>query len=110
LCDARTDIEADDLELMKDARVYFLADSFCLEDLKKFSLGRFRSKFAAFWANDKLADCIREIYECTRREDGGIRIAVIDTVKQHCKDLLLSQPFEKLVEAGEILHSIWFRY
>lgn len=85
---------------MKDARVYFLADSFFLPGLKEFSLGKFRSKIAALWTDDELANSIAEIYENTVSEDDGIRAAIIDTVKSHCKELLTRQPFLRLVEAG----------
>lgn len=94
------DSKVDDPEIMKDARVYLLADSYMLQGLKELSLEKFRLSFAALWASDELAECIAEIYGNTVHEDNGIRDAVIATVQKHCRQLLSNDAFRNLIESG----------
>lgn len=91
----------DDHELLKDPRVYFLADEFFLYDLKAVALEKFRSKLDELWVSERLSGCVAEIYENTASEsDDGIRAAVIDTCVQHADQLLLRKAFLSLIHEG----------
>ena len=66
-------------ELLKDPRVYFLGDSFLLDNLKTVAPGKFRGKLDKLWVSERLVNCIAEIYANTPSENSDVmRVAVID--------------------------------
>jgi hypothetical protein len=93
----------DDLELLRHPRVYALANTFRMEDLKSLSHGKFKLQLQEHWISDTLVDCIREVYSIST--DFGsfvIRDAVVEIASLHKKDLVQKRPFQELIrEVGD---------
>jgi len=92
------DLEAeDDLELLKDPRVYALADEFLMDDLKKLSLENFQSVLHELWISDTFVDCIQEVYNTTYRNNDHMREIVVQTSHDHLSKLWDQNRFQDLV-------------
>lgn len=91
---------SDDDELLKDSRVYFLADEFFLHDLKDLALKRFQNKIDQLWATNGLTACLQEVYANTLKKEEEIRVAAMRTVCTHVNDLLSMSSFRLLVAEG----------
>ena len=93
----------DDLELLRHPRVYALADTFRMEDLKSLLHGKFKLQLQEYWISDTFVDCIREVYSIST--DFGsfvIRDAVVEIASLHKKDLVQKRPFQELIrEVGD---------
>lgn len=91
----------DDPELLRDPRVYFLADSFFLDELKTLAQEKFMRKLDELWVSEGFTACVAEIYANTIPETGsGIRSAVINISVNHIDELLLRTTFVALVDGG----------
>lgn len=91
----------DDPELLKDPRVYFLADSFFLDELKTLAQEKFMRKLDEIWVSEGFTGCVAEIYTKTTLETGsGIRSAVINISVNHTNELLLRTTFVALIDGG----------
>ncbi|EOA85871.1 hypothetical protein ACJQWK_02967 [Exserohilum turcicum] len=93
------DIE-DDPALLKEPRVYALADMFFLEDLKAVAIAKLQHKLQDLWTNDSFPECIREIYATTPANDLGMRSAVVEIAKDHIKELGSKSIFKDLIREG----------
>ncbi|KAL7810868.1 hypothetical protein V8C26DRAFT_409592 [Trichoderma gracile] len=90
---------ADDDELIKDIRVYQLADYFRVEGLRDYALHNFESKIKHLWVSEGFVDCIREVYGAT---DLGyeMRKAILQVVRLHLGELWEKKAFRLLVREG----------
>ncbi|EGR52930.1 uncharacterized protein TRIREDRAFT_102952 [Trichoderma reesei QM6a] len=90
---------ADDDELIKDIRVYQLADYFRVEGLREYALHNFESKIKHLWVSESFVDCIREVYGAT---DLGyeMRKAILQVVRGHLGELWEKKAFRLLVREG----------
>ncbi|KAI0996112.1 hypothetical protein K3495_g12069 [Podosphaera aphanis] len=73
-----TDEFTDDPELLKDVRVYALADMFLIEDLKAISEAKFEKRIQNCQLDTPFIACVREVYINTHRDDSKMRSAVVD--------------------------------
>lgn len=90
----------DDLELLKEPRVYALADMFFLQDLKTVAIAKLKRKLQDLWKDDYFPDCIRYIYENTPDSDQAMRSAVVEVAKVHVKELVKKTSFKDLIYDG----------
>ncbi|KAF2002433.1 hypothetical protein P154DRAFT_462410 [Amniculicola lignicola CBS 123094] len=90
----------DDPPLLKDPRVYALADMFFLEDLKALSTIKMQKKLQTLWTCDSFPDCIREIYASTPNSDHAMRSAVIEVARVHVRELGKKAIFKDLIREG----------
>ena len=90
----------DDPALLKEPRVYALADMFFLKDLKTVTTAKLKKKLLNLWKDDSFPDCIREIYATTRDRDQAMRSAVVDIAKVHAKELVTKTAFKDLIHDG----------
>lgn len=97
---ARLTNQVDDDELLKDVRVYALANYFIVEGLKDFALQRFQAKVEKLWLSEKLVDCIRNIYDSTSDPDCKMRKTVVNTVYVHIDDLWQRKSLQDLLRDG----------
>ncbi|KAI0995650.1 hypothetical protein K3495_g12530 [Podosphaera aphanis] len=68
----------DDPELLKDVRVYGLADMFLIEKLKTLSEAKFKKRIQGCELDDSYFACVREVYEKTHKQDSQMRCMVVD--------------------------------
>ncbi|KAI1532888.1 BTB POZ domain-containing protein [Pyrenophora tritici-repentis] len=90
----------DDPALLKEPRVYVLANMFFLEDLKALATAKLQQKLQNLWTDDSFPDCIREIYATTLDSDHAMRSAVIEVAKAHVKELGRKSVFKDLIHEG----------
>jgi hypothetical protein len=90
----------DDPALLKDARVYALADMFFLPDLKALCTLKLTDKLHDQWSSESFPDCIREIYESTPQSDRTMKDAVVRVAKQHARELAEKDIFKDLIREG----------
>ncbi|KAJ6276571.1 hypothetical protein J3E71DRAFT_187155 [Bipolaris maydis] len=93
------DIE-DDPALLKEPRVYALAEMFFLEDLKAVAVAKLQQKLQDLWTSDSFPECIQEIYATTPENDVGMRSAVVEIAKVHVKELISKDIFKDLIREG----------
>ncbi|KAK5996850.1 hypothetical protein PT974_02195 [Cladobotryum mycophilum] len=67
----------DDEELVKDLRVYSLADYFIIDGLKTLALEKFKRKIREALLDDAFVDCVRNVYDATHNSDEPIRKTVV---------------------------------
>ncbi|KAJ6191976.1 hypothetical protein J3E72DRAFT_273869 [Bipolaris maydis] len=90
----------DDSALLKEPRVYTLADMFFLEDLKAVAIAKLQQKLKELWISDSFPECIREIYASTPENDVGMRSAVVEIAKVHVRELGGKDIFKDLIREG----------
>lgn len=90
----------DDDQLLRDVRVYALADYFDVAALKSHSLQIFETKVRDLWVSDSFVDCIREIYRTTDDPKCMMRKCVVDTSRAHLKKLMTGSPFRDFLSDG----------
>ncbi|KAL2002760.1 hypothetical protein VTN02DRAFT_6039 [Thermoascus thermophilus] len=88
----------DDEELMRDARVYVLADYFFMAALKEYAFKRFQEQIEKLWISESFVDCIREVYRTTNDDDKRMRDAVVQVAYSHVKELWPNKRFQDLVQ------------
>jgi hypothetical protein len=86
--------------LLKDPRVYALADMFFLEDLKALCTVKLQQKLQDLWASDSFPECVREIYASTSDSDQTMRSAIVEVVKIHVNELGEKAIFKDLIREG----------
>lgn len=86
--------------LLKEPRVYALADMFFLEDLKAVAIAKLQQKLQDLWKSDSFPECIREIYTTTPENDLGMRSAVVEMAKLHVRELVSKDKFKALICEG----------
>ncbi|KAF2676859.1 hypothetical protein K458DRAFT_396581 [Lentithecium fluviatile CBS 122367] len=91
-----------DSPLLKDPRMYSLADMFFLDDLKALSALKLKEKLQLehLWTSDSFPDCVREVYSCTPNSDRGMRSAVVEVARAHTYQLGQKAMFRGLVGEG----------
>ncbi|KAL6880824.1 hypothetical protein J3F83DRAFT_719954 [Trichoderma novae-zelandiae] len=89
----------DDDELIKDIRVYQLADYFKVEGLKEYALQNFESKIKHLWVSEGFVDCIRDVYGATNL-GYEMRKAILQTARSHLGELWEKKAFRLLVREG----------
>ncbi|KAF2181491.1 hypothetical protein K469DRAFT_589178 [Zopfia rhizophila CBS 207.26] len=97
--DLSNDFE-DDPPLLKDPRVYALADMFFLEDLKALSTAKLQLKLQDLWTSDSFPECVREIYASTPNSDRAMRSAVVEVARVHVRELGKKAIFKDLIREG----------
>ncbi|KAH7119540.1 hypothetical protein B0J11DRAFT_582072 [Dendryphion nanum] len=90
----------DDSPLLKDPRVYALADIFFLKDLKTLSTTKLQRKLQDLWTSDSFPECIREVYASTPSSDRAIRSTVVEVVSVRKLDLGKKAIFKDLIHEG----------
>ncbi|KAF2187414.1 hypothetical protein K469DRAFT_489988, partial [Zopfia rhizophila CBS 207.26] len=90
----------DDPPLLKDPRVYALADMFFLDDLKALSTAKLQLKLQDLWTSDLFPECIREIYASTPDNDRAMRAAVVEVASVHVHELGMKAIFKDLIREG----------
>lgn len=90
----------DDPALLKEPRVYALADMFFLEDLKAVAVAKLQQKLQDLWTSDSFPECIREIYATTPENDLGMRSAVVEVAKVHVRELGSKDILKDLIREG----------
>ncbi|QYT01610.1 BTB domain-containing protein [Trichoderma simmonsii] len=91
---------ADDEDLLKDIRVYQLADYFQIESLKNYAFQNFKTRIQALWVSENLIDCIREVYELPSNVSYEMRIVVAKIARKHLVDLWDKKTFRNLIREG----------
>ncbi|KAH5617516.1 hypothetical protein HBI23_255110 [Parastagonospora nodorum] len=90
----------DDPSLLKEPRVYALADMFFLEDLKALATVKLQQKLQDLWTSDSFPGCIREIYATTRENGCAMRSAVVEVATKHVSELGQKIVFKDLIREG----------
>lgn len=90
----------DDPALLKEARVYALANMFFLEDLKAFATAKLQQKLEELWTSESFPECIREVYATTPESDRAMRSAVVEVAKDHVRELGKMVLFKDLLREG----------
>jgi len=86
--------------LLKDPRVYALADMFFLDDLKALSTAKLQLKLQDLWTSDLFPECIREIYASTPDSDRAMRAAVVEVASVRIHELGMKAIFKDLIREG----------
>lgn len=90
----------DDPALLKEPRVYALADMFFLKDLKALATAKLKQKLEVLWADNSFPECIREVFATTPDGDHAMRSAVVEVAKMHMKELGKKDVFKDLIHEG----------
>ncbi|KKP05169.1 hypothetical protein THAR02_02764 [Trichoderma harzianum] len=91
---------ADDEDLLKDIRVYELADYFQIENLKQYAFLNFKARLKTLWVSDNIIDCIREVYKLPSNLSYGMRIEIAKLARKHLVDLWDKKTFRNLIREG----------
>ena len=78
--------------MLKDPRVYALADMFFLKDLKVLALTKMKYRLKVGWQIKSFRICVEEIYAITR-SSCSMRLAVARIAAGHGKDLQKEEAF-----------------
>ncbi|KAI1002052.1 hypothetical protein K3495_g6151 [Podosphaera aphanis] len=81
----------DDPELLKDVRVYGLADTFLIDGLKSLSETKFSKKIRGCKLDDAFATCVQEVYKTSTSGASQMRIDVVKVATKKSK--LLAQEY-----------------
>ncbi|KAF9728662.1 hypothetical protein PMIN04_012955 [Paraphaeosphaeria minitans] len=95
-----TDRLEDDPELLRDTRVYALADMLLLGDLKALCVAKFKDKVRNLWNSDSFPDCVQEVYATTSHDDCNMRLAVLEVATAHARELRDKDIFTDLLREG----------
>ncbi|KAI1001651.1 hypothetical protein K3495_g6548 [Podosphaera aphanis] len=96
---------SDDPDLLKDVRVYALADMFLIEPLKALAESKFVKRTQDYQLDDSFFACVREVYKSTCRQDSPMRRAVAVVAVNKSKKL--AQNFiNKSIEEKENLNKL----
>lgn len=98
--DLSTNNFEDDPILLKDPRVYVLADMFLLEDLKALSTIKLQEKLKELWMSDSFPECIREIYASISDSKSKMRLVVVEIATAHAHELGKKEVFNDLLREG----------
>ncbi|KAF2807551.1 uncharacterized protein BDZ99DRAFT_392862, partial [Mytilinidion resinicola] len=90
----------EDPALLKDLRVYTLADMFFSEGLKKLALKRFQQEVEEHWRSDESPECIREVYSSTHERAAAVRAAVVEVAARNVQELGRKEIFQDLIRKG----------
>lgn len=93
------DLNLDDSAMLKDPRVYALADMFFLRDLKLLALTKMKHRLKVGWQSKSFPVCVEEIYAITR-SSCSMRLAVAQIAAEHGKDLQKEEAFLGLLHGG----------
>lgn len=91
---------ADDDDLLKDIRVYELADYFQIENLKNYAFQNFKTRIKTLWVSENLIDCIQEVYKLPSNVSYGIRTEIAKIVRKNLIDLWDRKAFRNLIREG----------
>ena len=91
---------ADDDQLLRDVRVYALAEYFDVNSLKGHALQIFKTKVHELWLSESFVDCIREVYSTTNDSECMMRKSVVETARAHLQQLMRGTPFQDLISEG----------
>ncbi|KAF1967055.1 BTB/POZ domain-containing protein [Bimuria novae-zelandiae CBS 107.79] len=89
----------DDPALLKDPRVYYLAEKFFLEGLKELALSKLKDRLKKGWQSKIFPVCVEEIYAITS-SSSSMRVAVAKIAAEHGKDLQEEETFLDLLHGG----------
>ncbi|KAF1970798.1 hypothetical protein BU23DRAFT_472847, partial [Bimuria novae-zelandiae CBS 107.79] len=92
----------DDSDLLKDIRVYALAEMFLIDDLKTLALSKFQVRLPKLWMTrmpPAFPEWVQEIYTTTP-DNGLLRPEVVRFVRNHRDTLKGNDAFLRLVEEG----------
>jgi hypothetical protein len=85
--------------MLKDPRVYALADMFFLKDLQVLALTKMKHRLKVGWQSKSFPICVEEIYAITR-SSCSMRLAVAQIAAEHGKDLQKEEAFLGLLHGG----------
>jgi hypothetical protein len=85
--------------MLKDPRVYALADMFFVKDLKVLALAKLKHRLKTDWQSKIFAVCVEEIYAITRNSS-SMRSVVVQIAAEHGKDLQKEKAFLSLLHGG----------
>jgi hypothetical protein len=85
--------------MLKDPRVYALADMFLLEELKTLALTKMKHRLKTNWQCNIFPVCVEEIYSITK-SSCSMRLTVAQIAAEHGKDLKKEKAFLDLLHAG----------
>ena len=100
-------LSGDDLELLKNPKVFALADMFRMDDLKALAVKNLEAQLQEHWISDTFPDCVREVYGNTAQDDAALRKIAVEVVKGHLGDYALERYFWMLSEGLGISLSMW---
>lgn len=86
--------------LLKDPRVYALADMFFLQDLKVLAQSKLQETLRNNWMSDAFPECVREMYASTQNSDSEIRSFVVEIARAHARELGKKETFRELLQEG----------
>lgn len=86
----------DDAFLLRDARVYALADMFFLENLMELCVAKLKQKLRDGDDQEGFADCVREVYASTHETDKRLRSVVVKAA--------VSRKFATTKRGKELVH------
>lgn len=89
----------DDPAMLKDPRVYYLAQIFLLEDLKEIALSKLKHRLKVSWQSEIFPVCVEEVYAVTGCPS-SMRLAVAQIAAGHEKELQKEETFLDLLHAG----------
>lgn len=87
----------DDDDLLKDIRVYLLADFFLMDELQDYAIKRFATTLDVVDISDGFVECVVEVYGCTTQSHCKLRDVVISKACSHLESLWEKKPFRELV-------------
>ncbi|KAI1001995.1 hypothetical protein K3495_g6209 [Podosphaera aphanis] len=99
---------AEDPPLLKDVRVYALADMFLIEGLKKLSEAKFARRIRGCALNDSYVACVQEVYNSTIGDNNKMRSEVVNwgvdrvnQIKRGMVDDTIAEFLELIDEGGK---------
>ncbi|KAL6699153.1 BTB/POZ protein [Trichoderma pleuroticola] len=91
---------ADDEDLLKDVRVYQLADYFQIENLKYYAFQQFKTRIKRLWVAESFVDCIRYVYGIPNNVSYDMRTEIAKIALKHLADLWDKKIFRTLIREG----------
>lgn len=85
--------------MLKDPRVYALADMFFLKDLKVLALTKLKHQLKTNWQSKIFPICVEETYAITRNSS-SMRSVIVQIAAEHGKDLQKEEAFLSLLHRG----------
>lgn len=86
--------------MLREARVYALAEYFCVEGLKDYVYERLDRLLGKLWVSEGFVDCIREVYSTTPNPHDRLRALVSKVAHKHISELWGKEKFREIVQDG----------
>jgi hypothetical protein len=91
----------DDHMLLKDFRVYKLANEFSL-DLGTLCTSKLEERLNNAWLSYEFLECVHEVYEYTSDgpDPNGLRHMLVEAARRNARELMGEDPFKRLIREG----------